>query len=51
MHKCRVTNLAFPTAPRGIPETLAKDQFIDALINADIRFRIKESRPAIRIRQ
>ena len=42
----RLTNLAYPTAPGEVRETLAKDQFIDALIDSDIRIRIKQSRPA-----
>lgn len=42
----RLTNLAYPTAPGEVRETLAKDQFIDALIDSEIRIRIKQSRPA-----
>ena len=42
----RLTNLAYPTAPGEVRETLAKDHFIDALIDSDIRIRIKQSRPA-----
>ena len=41
----RLTNLAYPTAPRKVRENLAKDQFIDVLIDSDIRIRIKQSRP------
>ena len=41
----RLTNLAYPTAPGEVRETLAKDQFIDALIDSEIRIRIKQSRP------
>jgi hypothetical protein len=42
----RLTNFAYPTAPGEVRETLAKDHFIDTLIDSDIRFRIKQSRPA-----
>ena len=41
----RLTNLAYPTAPSDVRETLAKEQFIDALISSDIRLRIKQARP------
>jgi hypothetical protein len=41
-----LTNLAYPTAPGEIREILAKNQFIDALIDSDARIRIKQSRPA-----
>ena len=41
----RLTNLAYPTAPSELKETLAKEQFIDALANSDMRLRIKQSRP------
>ena len=36
----RLTNLAYPTAPSDLRETLAKEQFIDALINSDMRLRL-----------
>ena len=42
----RLTNLAYPTAPYDVRETLSKEYFIDALIDADIRLRIKQSRAA-----
>ena len=42
----RLTNLAYPTAPYDVRETLSKEYFIDALIDSDIRLRIKQSRPA-----
>ena len=42
----RLTNLAYPTAPLDVRETLAKEYFIDALIDSDIRLRIKQARPA-----
>ena len=41
----RLTNLAYPTAPEDDRETLAKDQFIDALIDSGIHIHIKNSRP------
>ena len=41
----RLTNLAYQTAPTDLRETLAKDQFIDALISADMRLRIMQARP------
>lgn len=41
----RLTNLAYPSAPFDVRETLAKEQFIDALFDSDIRIRIKQSRP------
>ena len=42
----RLTNLAYPTAPYDVRETLSKEYFIDALIDSDIRLRIKQSRLA-----
>lgn len=41
----RLANLAYPTAPNDVKETLAKEQFIDALVRSDMRLRIKEARP------
>ena len=41
----RLTNLAFVTAPADVRETLAKEQFIDALHSSEMRLRIKQSRP------
>ena len=41
----RLTNLAYASAPIDVRETLAKEQFIDALINSEMRLRIKQSRP------
>ena len=41
----RLTNLAYPTAPADLRETLSKEQFIDALISSDMRIRIKQTRP------
>ena len=41
----RLTNLAYPTAPADLRATLAKEQFIDALVSSDMRLRIKQARP------
>ena len=41
----RLTNLAYQTAPSDLKETLAKEQFIDALVSSDMRLRIKQARP------
>ena len=41
----RLSNLAYPTAPREVRETLAKDQFIDGLFDSEMRLKIKQSRP------
>ena len=41
----RLTNLAYPYAPADLKETLAKEQFLDALQSADMRLRIKQARP------
>ena len=41
----RLTNLAYPTAPFDVRETLAKEQFLDALSDSDMRLRIKQARP------
>ena len=38
--------MAYPTAPLDVRETLAKEYFIDALTDSDIRLRIKQARPA-----
>ena len=43
----RLINLAYPTAITELRETLAKDQFVDFLINVDMRLRIKQARPSI----
>ena len=42
----RLTNLAYPTAPSDVRETLAKEQLIDALVSSDMRLRIKQARPS-----
>lgn len=36
--------LGLPTVPADVKETLAKDQFIDALVLSDMRLRIKQAR-------
>ncbi|CAC5424731.1 unnamed protein product [Mytilus coruscus] len=41
----RLSNLAYPTAPLELRDTLAKEQFLDALVDSEIRLRIKQSRP------
>ena len=41
----RLTNLAYPKAPSDVKETLAKEQFIDALVNSEMRLKIKQARP------
>lgn len=40
----RLANLAYPTAITYIKEMLAKDQFVDALVDSEVRIRIKQSR-------
>ena len=41
----RLVNLAYPTAPIEVRETLAKEQFIDALKESEMRLRVKQARP------
>ena len=41
----RLVNLAYPTAPIEVRETLAKEQFIDALKKSEMRLRVKQARP------
>ena len=41
----RLANLAYPTAPNDVRETLAKEQCIDSLIDGDMQLRIKQARP------
>ncbi|CAC5403728.1 unnamed protein product [Mytilus coruscus] len=43
----RLSNLAYPTAPLELRDTLAKEQFIDALVDSEMRLRIKQSRPKV----
>lgn len=40
----RLTHLAYPTAPNDGRETIAKEQYIVALVDADMRLRIKQAR-------
>ena len=40
-----LTHLAYPKAPIDVRETLAKEQIIDALVDDDMRLRIKQARP------
>ena len=42
----RLTNLAYPTAPSDVRETLAKEQFVDSLVSSDMRLRIKQAQPS-----
>ena len=42
----RLTNLAYPKAPSDVRETLAKEQFVDALVSSEMRLKIKQARPA-----
>jgi hypothetical protein len=41
----RLANLAYPATTAEIRETLSKDQFVDALIDSEMRIRIKQARP------
>jgi hypothetical protein len=41
----RLVHLAYPTAPREVTEMIAKDQFVDAFNDFDMRLRIQQSRP------
>ena len=41
----RLVRLAYPDAAESMVEVLAKDQFIDALPEEDMRLRIRQSRP------
>ncbi|CAC5398525.1 unnamed protein product [Mytilus coruscus] len=43
----RLSNLAYPTAPLELRDTLSKEQFIDALVDSEMRLRIKQSRPKV----
>lgn len=40
----RMTNLPYPCAPTEVRETLAKEQFVDALGNSEMRLKIKQAR-------
>lgn len=41
----RLTNLTYPKAPSDVRETLAKEQFVDSLVNSEMRLKIKQARP------
>jgi hypothetical protein len=41
----RLVNLAYPTVPENVRDTLAKQHFIEALADSETRIRIKQSRP------
>ena len=41
----RLARLAYPTAPSTMLELLAKDQFIDALQDGDMRLRLRQAHP------
>ena len=41
----RLTRLAYPDAPAEMIEVLSKDQFIDALIDEDLRLRLRQNKP------
>lgn len=41
----RLANVVYPIAPNDVKETLAKEQFIDALVRSDMRLQIKQARP------
>ena len=38
-------DLAYPKAPSDARETLAKEQFVDSLVNTEMRLKIKQARP------
>jgi hypothetical protein len=41
----RLCRLAYPDAPPTLRDVLARDQFVDALLDEDTRLRIKQERP------
>ena len=41
----RLARLSYPDAPESITDTLARDQFVDALPDEDMRLRLKQERP------
>ena len=43
---CKLAKKAFPGATNEILDQLAKDRFIDALVDKDLRIRIREGSPA-----
>jgi hypothetical protein len=42
----RLAKLAYPEATSAVLDTLAKDQFIDALVDDELRLRVAQGRPA-----
>jgi hypothetical protein len=42
----RLVNKAYPKAPAEVRETLSTEHILDALVNSEMRIRIKQSRPA-----
>ena len=42
----RLVNKSYPKAPAEVGETLSTEHFLDALVNSEMRIRIKQSRPA-----
>ena len=46
----RLARLSYPDAPESIMDTLARDQFIDALPDEDMRLHLKQERPQTLIR-
>ena len=42
----RLVNKTYPKAPAEVRETLSTEHFLDALVNSEMRIRIKQSRPA-----
>ena len=41
----RLARLAYPLAPEDMRDLLAKEQFIDAILDGDTRLRLKQSKP------
>ena len=42
----RLGRLAYPDAPSSLQDVLARDQFVDAVTDDDMRLRLKQERPA-----
>ena len=42
----RLANSTYPKASSDIKETLSKDEFVDALVDSEMRIHIKQSRPS-----
>ena len=41
----RLARLSYPDAPSSVQDVLARDQFINALVEDEVRLRIKHERP------